>query len=42
MDYFLIAICLGLVFCPARYEPAIRFKEAGYKWSRFKEIYGKP
>ena len=41
MEYVLIAICTGLVICPTRYDPAIRFKEAGYNWKRFKEIYGK-
>jgi hypothetical protein len=42
MEYALIAICIGLIICPNRYDPAIRFKEAGYNWKRFKEIYGKP
>ena len=41
MQWLLIAICAGLVICPTRYDPAIRFKEAGYNWKRFKEIYGK-
>ena len=42
MEYLLIAIGVGLVICPNRYDPAIRFKEAGYNLKRFKEIYGKP
>jgi len=42
MQWLLIAICVGLVICPTRYDPAIRFKEANYNWKRFKEIYGKP
>lgn len=41
MEWFLFAICAGLVICPTRYDPAIRFKESGYDWKRFKEIYGK-
>jgi len=42
MQWFILAICAGLVICPTRYDPAIRFKEANYSLKRFKEIYGKP
>lgn len=27
MEYFLLAICVGLILCPTRYDPVIRWKE---------------
>jgi len=41
MEYILIALCVILVICPPKYDPAIRFKEANYNFKRFLEIYGK-
>lgn len=30
-----------IVLCPPRWDPAIRWKESGYNWKKFKEIYGR-
>lgn len=32
MAYLLITLCVALVLCPRRYDPAIRWKEFNERW----------
>lgn len=35
IEYIIVGMWVAIIFCPPRYDPAIKFKEANYNIKRF-------